>query len=370
MTHAEKRQWGFADDLYALHRLALQPLLPQANEQILIDSCQGIRHIGESCFLDFLHDHFLAPTWSDKLTQTHSNVPVSEYFITALHQSRISAAGCYLLQKQALQEIRKLLESAHIKHVVFKGCHIRELIYKDPALRVASDIDVLVSDDDRLKAMQILLEAGYKSALAPNISHEINLNKNNIAIDLHWNIMRPGRTRMAMTGIFLHTGKDYSSHWGSCNEATLFLMLVHPVFTKYSTTPYAFLIRMLDLALWLNKREHDWELLCRWLSDSGMRTAAWITLEWLRQLTDLEPHKTFSKAIQPSYWKILYFRNWLRQNLSSKLLQYPFLIKAGFTLPAHDKLSDAAHAVMSLQQEKKAANNKIMQLAALKPGGK
>ncbi len=197
-----------------------------------------------------------------------------------------------------------------------------------------------------------------------NISHEISLVKGGISIDLHWDIMRPGRTRIPMTEILLKTRKEFPTHWGLDNDATLFLMLVHPVFTKYSTTPHSTLIRIVDLAHWIETKEPDWEQIESWLEDAGVRTAAWITLEWLRQLAQITPPASFMECIQPGKLRINYLRYWIKKNLSSRLINYPRLIQITFTLPAHDKFSDAMQAITTLLKEKLSASKKMNELTA------
>ena len=227
-------------DSYFLHRISLRPLLPGAGEKDLIESCQQIYQIGETRFMNFLHQQDLAPMWSKALHSASNTALVSDIFIETLRQSRLLATASYMLQSQALKEIKLTLENENIIHVVFKGCHIRESIYDEPDVRPAYDIDILISLDDQIKAIQALVNAGYQfDPNAENISHETTLYKGGISIDLHWDIMRPGRTRIPMTEILLKTRKEFPTHWGFNNEASLFLMLVHPVFTKYSTTPYS-----------------------------------------------------------------------------------------------------------------------------------
>ena len=51
-------------DSYFLHRTSLRPLLPGAGEKDLIESCQQIYQIGETRFMNFLHQQDLAPMWS------------------------------------------------------------------------------------------------------------------------------------------------------------------------------------------------------------------------------------------------------------------------------------------------------------------
>jgi len=167
-----------------------------------------------------------------------------------------------------------------------------------------------------------------------------------------------------MTEILLKTRKEYLTHWGLNDEATLLLMLVHPVFTKYSTTPHSTLIRVVDLAHWIETKKLDWEKIESWLEEAGMRTAAWITLEWLRQLTQIAPPASFTEDIQPGKLRTEYLRYWIKENYSSKLLEHPLLIQVAFTLTAHDNLSDAIHVIMTIQKAKKLAARKVNELTA------
>jgi len=352
-------------DAYSLHRTALRPLLPYADEKALFESCMQIKQIGEHIFNEFLYQQGLAPMWHRALHKAANNTLASETFIETLHQSRLLATGPYMLQSQGLKKIKSIFEDENINHVVFKGCHIRELIYDEPAIRPACDIDVLISPDDQIKAIQALVNAGYKFTPDPEIiSHEVTLVKGGISIDLHWDIMRPGRTRIPMTETLLKTRIEFPSHWGLSIEASLFLMLVHPVFTKYSTTPHSTLMRIVDLAHWIEIKKPDWEKVDKRLEDAGVRTAAWITLEWLRQLTQITPPASFIECIQPGKLRTKYLRYWITKNLSSRFINYPRLIQIAFTLPAHDNLTGAIQAIITIQKEKKLAPKKMNELTA------
>jgi len=361
----KKPQSHLEYDSYFLHRISLRPLLPGAGEKDLIESCQQIYQIGETRFMNFLHQQDLAPMWSKALHSASNTALVSDIFIETLRQSRLLATACYMLQSQALKQIKSTLENENITHVVFKGCHIRESIYDEPDVRPACDIDVLISLDDQIRTIQALDNAGYQfDPNAENISHETTLYKGEISIDLHWDILRPGRTRVPMTEILLKTRKEFPTHWGFNNEASLFLMLAHPVFTKYSTTPYSYLTRIVDLAHWIEIKKLDWGQLYNWLEEAGMQTAAWITLEWLRQLTKVETPGFLMNKIQPGNIKTIYLKHWIKNNYSSKFLVHPLLIQIAFTLPAHDKLSDAIYAITTLLKAKKLAKSNMNELTA------
>jgi hypothetical protein len=259
-------------------------------------------------------------------------------------------------QQHTIHKAAEAFQSADISYAVFKGANIREQIYDNPAVRPSDDIDILVSKTDKTRAIQALVKAGFAFQPEPeNISHEAGLIGPNGSIDLHWDILRPGRTRIDLTDELLATREEYSNYWGFGAEAELFIMLVHPVFTKYTTAPQASIIRLVDLVRWIDKHDIDWEKVYNWLEKGGVKTPAWVTKQWLEMITGKTLPESFVQKIEPSGLKKSYLQNWLNKNYSTKFLNKPFLVKAGFTLPVHDTFSDAIRAVRTLQREKKTA---------------
>ena len=333
---------------YTLHKAALLPLLDCSGDQLAPNILATILAVGEGVFTDFVVDQGLASLWHERLAGV-VEAPFSSTFHQRLKTERFNAAAVYLLQKNALATIRSVLDEQGIAHVVFKGAHFRESIYPQPAVRVASDIDLLVAPEDRFAAIEALNKAGFSPSVNPeNLSHELTLSKGYLDIDLHWDILRPGRTRIPLTGEILRQRVDYTTHWGPAPEATLFLMLVHPVITKYCTTPYSSVIRLLDIVLWMEQMQPDWAAVAKLLERAGLKTAAWIMLEWLRLLTGRLPPEAFMRQIRPGWMRRRYLAGWIAGNYSTRLLDHPWLIQLGFTLPAHDRLGDAWRALWSI----------------------
>jgi len=317
------------------------------------DAFEQVQAIDEHEFLVFIIQQGLASMWGAMLqtrTETH---PFTGKFLDRLHQQRLINTGRYLLQRHSITRIKTILDAAKIPHVVYKGASIRERLYADPALRPAADIDVLVSGKHKQQTIQAFTLQGYElHASADIVSHEVSLKKGNASIDLHWDILRPGRTRIPIADTLLNSRIDYASHWGMSTEASLFIMLVHPVFAKYGTSPNATLMRSVDLSLILEEQNINWQTLQQWLDNTGLKTAAWLTLSWHALLTN-RPAPAIMTAIQPGKLRQRYLNHWLKNNYSSKLFNRPFYIQLGFTLPAHDKPSDALRAVRKAQQLKR-----------------
>ncbi|MCH8157295.1 MAG: nucleotidyltransferase family protein, partial [Nitrospinae bacterium] len=152
----------------------------------------------ETRFFEFLEFQGLASMWHQVLSRTTA-VQVSNRFLASLQQTRCLETAHYMLQTQALKTIKKLLGQACIDYVIIKGCHVRELIYEQPAVRPAGDIDVLISLHNKVQAIQAFIDAGYQLTANPEtISHAVSLTKGSLCIDLHWDILRPGRTRIPL----------------------------------------------------------------------------------------------------------------------------------------------------------------------------
>jgi hypothetical protein len=349
-------------DPYQLHRAALEPLLQKGSFD---ESAALVAAQGEAKLLEFLHQQGLAPMW-DKTVREFQPGEFSTHFQDSLHQARLEATGEYLIQHRRMQEIRAVLDPISIPHVIYKGAAFRDTYYSEPALRLAVDIDVLVSDENRVRCIQAFRDAGFTFyGEAENISHEVNLLKGTTSIDLHWDIMRPGRTRISVVDWLLEEREDARGFWALSVEGTLLVLLAHPVFTKYSTTPHAALVRMIDLLSLLDNSSPNWEKLRDRLERSGMLTAAWVTLRWLELLTDRPIPEEISGSITPGKLKASYLNYWLENNLPTRYLDRPAIVKAGFTLPAHDSIGDSVRAITSARKLARAAESELKNLEEL-----
>ncbi len=352
-----------AHSRYRLHALALRPLLPQAGEQDLRFSLEALGTGEESAFLGFLITQGLAGFWHQALRRWEVEGEVASGFLEALHRARLAGAGSYLIQHHEMEAMKVLLDEAELPHLVFKGAHVRERLYPKPSVRPAGDIDVLIARENRRFVIERLADAGYRlHPMAENVSHEVSLSKGPVTIDLHWDLLRPGRTRVPLARPYLETRQDFGAHWGPDAEATQFLMLVHPVFTKYATAPQSSLVRVLDTVCWIEQMSPDWQRVLRWLEEAGLKTAAWIQLTWMKMLVPLELPDGLLGELAPGRARGAWLRRWIASDLSTRLLDHPQLIKLAFTLPAHDRFSDARRAIRELRHAQRLAETEMKEV--------
>lgn len=339
---------------YRFHSTALAPVMPGATKADVQRASAAVAELGQTPFAEFLCYQGLAPLWDECIERYAGQLSLPAEFTDLLHQARLHATGSYLIQRHNLARVREILDATGVIHVVMKGAQTREVYYQTPALRPATDIDVLVRPTDKLRVIKAFQAKDFSFVGSPEtISHEASLLKGRTSIDLHWDILRPGRTRQSMVEMLLSDRVDHENHWGMSTAGTLFMMLVHPVFTKYTTTPHADLVRLVDLALLLDLHPEAMEETEKLLDVAGLRTAGWITAQWLHLLTDNAVAAELCVRLRPGPMRRWWLCHWLNHDWSSKLLGKPWAIHLGFTLPAHDRWMDALRAAGSAQQCRK-----------------
>jgi hypothetical protein len=351
------------NDHYQFHRDALAPLLHDADTSEFETACAAAQELDEGQFVEFILQQGLGPLWDAQLDNYESELPFSTTVKTKLHNSRMIATGHYLIQRNSLTHIKTILDDAGVDHVVTKGCHTREVYYKTPALRPAQDIDLLISPHNNIKAIKAFQAHGFSFyGSTDNIAQDCSLIKGNTAIDLHWDILRPGRTRLPMVEPLLGYRTDYGSHWGLTHGGTLFLMLVHPVFRKYTTGPRSSLVRLMDIIYLLDSHPGSAKEAGDLLQTAGLTTAGWITATWLHTLTGNSNAKALADALKPGKLKQKYLYNWLITNRSTRLFDKPLWIHLGFTLPAHNTWADAIRATQQAIRCKREADSTLTSL--------
>ena len=140
--------------------------------------------------------HGMAPLLYYHLKTARESIPAhifgimeKAYYSTAYRNIRLS------------EEVGKILEAlneAKIKTVILKGLFLSETIYKNPALRPSSDIDLLVQKEDLPRVTAVIERLGYiapdnqlSRALLMKYHFNISLIKTadySTHIELHWHL--------------------------------------------------------------------------------------------------------------------------------------------------------------------------------------
>jgi hypothetical protein len=288
----------------------------------------------------------LGPTWH---ARTHAK-PFAE--------SRSHAAMLYMRQAAAQREIDQTFARHGIRYALFKGAATRDLIYDDPSVRICYDIDVLVAPDQRTDAARALVDAGYRLRVDPAVaSHEVALQRDLVSIDLHWELLRPGRTPASLTTELLSRRRQHDGRWILSEADALFVLLVHPAFAKHLSTSQMGLHRVADVAQWLQKHHVDWAALRQALESSGLKTAAWTMLSLVRMLSSPEFARSLDdplRSLRPAPARAAYLNTWLSLDMSARLSNLHAARLIGLSVFLHDQPSGAWRALRGWQQSREA----------------
>ncbi|RMI02074.1 MAG: hypothetical protein D6681_10565 [Calditrichaeota bacterium] len=117
--------------------------------------------------------------------------------LNALAESYYATLARNTLLLQELERIVEAFEQAGIDVIVLKGAALAQTVYEDIGLRPMSDIDLLVRQGYLEQAVRIAQGMGYgemipegqKAILAEEVDRHAVFAKDNIALELHWNIV-------------------------------------------------------------------------------------------------------------------------------------------------------------------------------------
>jgi hypothetical protein len=300
------------------------------------DLCQLLDE-GGMTFVSFIVDHGLGPLW-------HERTKREEF-----RDSRMAAEANFLLQERALGEIETILADSDIEYAVIKGGATRLRLYENPAVRACHDIDLVVSSEDRVRAVTVLMDHGFvASPDASIIGHELLLSRSNVDVDLHWGLLRDGRLRSDCVAGMLSRRERSNNIWMLASEDALFVLLVHPAIAKHLERREMGLHRVVDIIEWIRTQDFDWQVVIRRLEQNGVRTAAWATLRWTQMLSgSTAPAKLESMLadIKPGRIRRAWVDFWLRKDLSTRTSGMRWVRLLGFSLLLHDKPKDAVRAL-------------------------
>jgi hypothetical protein len=264
---------------------------------------------------------------------------------------RLGATAAYLAQKRKMHLMGEALADAGIPYAIFKGAHIREVLYPDPSLRPLDDIDVLVPEPRKLAAIGALADAGMALEMDTSIlSHEVKLKDGSVCVDLHWRLFRKGRSRIELALPLLERRAWQDGIWTLDATASLLVMLVHPAFTKHVSGSLSRLVRLVEIDRLIRRRDPDWDWVLELIDKAGLRTAAWSTLYWLRTFLDTSLPEQVTARLRPGQLQRAYLRWWIDHDLPRRLEGIPFLVQGAFTLALHDRPGDALRALAALVQ--------------------
>ena len=223
--------------------------------------------------------HRMGPMLQRTLKQARFALP-SRSAAEVLTRSALRSARRYSVQEIAHHEISTLLTRAAIPSIWLKGAALARTLYPDPTLRPMSDLDVLVSPEQCVAAVELLCHAGYRLAALDQFggSNEIQepAAKSNhhyeliggpadaVAVELHFRLLAQNDELLPLEAQALfweHTEQawfdDGAVFTVLTGEANLLYLAAHAVLQHGESET---LLHYLDVHLLLSKHAPDWRL--------------------------------------------------------------------------------------------------------------
>ena len=296
---------------------------------------------------DFLRRHGLAMLWTTYL-QSLAGWHAQPGQPGVLRSQEVISARLYALaQQRVLDRVASLWTSAGVPWLVLKSVGYREELYGVAELRPTTDIDLLVLPADRSRALA-LLEASGARRLDTGSAHERTLRLDAMDIDLHWDILAPGRLPSGFAASIIERRVQRGSLWRPDDTDALMIALVHPAFAKHICSEHMGLNRVADLLLMLDRFDVDEPRLVAQLRAAGVASAAWAVLTWVQMVAPAHPPRLerLLSRLAPGGLRRLYIKAWLHNDWPGRLMSCaPWLTAAVLLTALHDRPAHAVRAV-------------------------
>lgn len=170
------------------------------NEGITEKARRTLAHsLDWNCLVKTASSHCVAPLVYNKLKRIGEGGMLPEEAMERLKAIYYATACRNIRMSQEVGKVLKAFNDVGVETIVLKGPALAQIVYKNPALRPFSDIDLLIKKGDLHKTKECLERLGY-TAPANSISqrfyagYHFNLSfvkkdKLSIPIEIHWDVV-------------------------------------------------------------------------------------------------------------------------------------------------------------------------------------
>jgi len=143
--------------------------------------------------------HALAPLLYKQLKTQPCGDHLPKEALSNLRDCYLQSLARGILRMHNLSRLLRAFQEEDIPVIPLKGAHLAEIVYRDPALRPMSDLDLLFRKPDLSRVVDKLTAMGYRTAKAfwieyqCSVSHELPpfIKTGFSPIEVHWTIILP-----------------------------------------------------------------------------------------------------------------------------------------------------------------------------------
>ena len=222
----------------------------------------------------------------------------------------LAACGSDFIRRKQLKEIIRIFNENNIAHILLKGAHLINSVYRSPFTRLTADIDILVKDEVSAKAYKLLTENGYENFIASAEECETFKDSFNqhypplykagcLPVELHTCLS--SIYKVNLEGIWNRSKKlniDGFESRGMCNEDLIMHISMHKFMQDGATNG---LLGLYDISSIINTDEIDWGSLKKLTGESEYNNikCLYTALYLCETLLNVDISKDFLSSIKP-----------------------------------------------------------------------
>jgi hypothetical protein len=140
------------------------------------------------------------PKW---LVQRHGLAPLLAWTgVSGYREDLARSTLAWATTDIAIRGLVSSLDAAGVRAALIKGASYAPILYDHPAERPMTDVDLLVRVEDHARAMRVLSNAGFLQGNSAALHHAAPWIRGDFVIDLHTNIIGPGRSRIGLSDVW------------------------------------------------------------------------------------------------------------------------------------------------------------------------
>jgi hypothetical protein len=227
----------------------------------------------------------VAPLLYFRIVQLKIKDKIPSDILSQLQENYHQNAARNLLLLNKLMQIIERLNANSIQVLVLKGGFLAPIVYSSPALRIMSDLDILVPPSKIENVLQILYELGYYRLYPPweetDYNITLELKESPVLLEVHWELSSIPNDRMIpIADIWQHTSpQEYMEQKISAMDPTD--LLIHLCQHTAIMHMFALGLRLLcDIDALIRKYsdELDWETIASRSKEWGAQRAVSLTI--------------------------------------------------------------------------------------------
>lgn len=146
--------------LTPVHRALLAVVRPAPDPEYRLDEVSRLDEAGRAELVGLLRRHGLGG-WAYRVYRD-AGVELPEDVLGPLRIEHASGTARNIVALSAYERLSGILSKAGVEHIPLKGIRLLETLYPDPGTRQIGDIDLLIREEDIIRADAALRAAGYR----------------------------------------------------------------------------------------------------------------------------------------------------------------------------------------------------------------